>query len=53
MNWYKQHPELRFQLGTLTVSGAPPPPKAAVAALSILAPTVFGIAIFTLSKFKR
>jgi hypothetical protein len=40
MNWYKQNPGRRFQIGTLTVSGAP---KAAAAALPILAPMVFGI----------
>jgi hypothetical protein len=55
MEWYRQHPELRFQLGTLTVSGAPPPPappKAAVAALPILAPMVFGLALFVPSAYK-
>jgi len=55
MQWYKQHPELRFQLGTLTVRGAPPRPKVTIPAFEMLAPIVFGIALFTSSvyKFKR
>jgi hypothetical protein len=53
MEWYRQHPEIRFQLGTLTVSGAlPPPTPPKAAALPILAPVVFGTVLFASSTVK-
>ncbi len=48
MEWYRRHPELRFQLGTLTVQPLPPAPK--VAWPLLLAPIILGAVLIGISR---